>query len=196
MVNTDSEAEPFGQPFRDLVDRCFSISLHRLRGVRGLLSGWIEIGVPQGEQNRVHQRMDEDLLLLGRLDWLRSLLHHSPPRQRILNGEAPAVLLACALGMGTPEEAAERLPVIEQAEASLALSLWLQMRAEIFDSSSVKCDWKGNCLEVTLACANDGDLSSWRRNYGQWIAEEEPHRILMRPGAFSRHPQAKELEQA
>lgn len=187
--------EPLGQPFRDLVDRCFGISLHRLRGVRGLLSGWIEIGVPEGEQKRVQHRMDEDLRLLGRLDWLRSMLHHAPPRKRVLLGEAPAVFLACALGLGTPEEAGERLPLINQPEAALALALWLQMRSEAFDSASVLCAWRGDCFEVTLACANDTDISAWQRVYSQWIAEIEPHRLLMRPGGFSRHPSQAQQQQ-
>lgn len=187
--------EPFGLPFKDLVDRCFSICLHRLRGVRGLLSGWIEIGVPAGEQARVHQRMDEDLLLLGRLDWLRSLLHHAPPRQRVLLGEAPAVLLACALGMGTPEEAGNRLPEILQPEAALALALWLQIRAHAFDAANIKTAWKGDCLEVTLASSNDADLSSWSRLYNEWVVESEPHRLLMRPGAFAPRQTAEEAIQ-
>lgn len=194
MVNPQSEADPFGQTFRDLVDHCFSISLHRLRGVRGLLNGWIEIGVPPGEQHRVHQRMDEDLLLLGRIDWLRALLHHSPPRQRVMKGEAPAVFLACALGLGTPEEAGQRLPVIEQPEAGLGLALWLQKRAKAFDSASIKMAWRGDCLMVTLASANDADMDHWRHHYSHWVLEEEPHRLLMRPGSFSRHPAEQQAE--
>jgi hypothetical protein len=194
VKNTLGE-EPFGLPFKDLVDRCFSICLHRLRGVRGLLSGWIEIGVPEGEQHRVHQRMDEDLLLLGRLDWLRSLLHHAPPRQRVLLGEAPAVFLACALGMGTPEEAGDRLPKILQPEAALALSLWLQIRSQAFDAASIRFGWKGNCLEVTLASVNDADLSTWSRLYGEWVVESEPHRLLMCPGAFAPQQATQVTEQ-
>jgi hypothetical protein len=158
------------------------------------LNGWIEIGVPDGEFESVGRRFEEDLVLLGRLDWLRSLLHHSPPRHRVLQGEAPAVLLACAMGLGTPEEAGERLPRILQPEAALAASLWLQMRAEAFDTASLKIAWRGGCLELTLACANDpeeSDLRTWQRLYGQWIAESEPHRLLLRPGCFA-GPEAQE----
>ncbi len=195
MLKPQPAEEPFGQDFKDLVDRCFSISLHRLRGVRGLLSGWIEIGVPEGEQARVHQRMDEDLLLLGRLDWLRSMLHHSPPRQRVLHGEAPAVFLACALGMGTPEEAGDRLPIINQPEAALAVALWLQRRAHELDSVSISFGWKGDCLQVELASAKDADVSLWSRVYAEWVASAEPNRLLMRPGGFSRPPLENTQEQ-
>jgi|FLOH01.1.fsa_nt_gi hypothetical protein len=192
----NSAEEPFGQPFKDLVDRCFSMNLHRLRGVRGLLSGWIEIGVPESEQSRLRQRMDEDLLLLGRLDWLRSMLHHAPPRQRILLGEAPAVLLACALGLGTPEEARERLPIIHQAEAAVALALWLQMQTKDFDSASIRCGWQGECFEVVLTETKNAELDCWQRIYSQWIAEMEPKRLMMRPHCFSMHPQTSALHQS
>jgi hypothetical protein len=139
--------------------------------------------------------MDEDLLLLGRLDWLRSLLHHAPPRQRVLLGEAPAVFLACALGMGTPEEAEERLPLILQPEAALALALWLQIRAQAFDAANIQCSWKGKCLEVTLASVNDADLTAWSRQYGEWVVESDPHRLLMQPGAFAPQVPLQQAEQ-
>lgn len=171
--------------FRDLLDSCFSINLHRLRGVRGLLSGWIEIGVPPGEHHRVQVRIDEDLCLLARLDWLRSFLHHTPPRSMVLQGEAPQVLLACALGLGTPEEAKDRLPTIQRPDAALALSLWLQLRAEMFDSASIRTAWRGQCFEVTLACTHDPDMAPWREAFGEWAVEEEPHRLLLRPGCLA-----------
>jgi len=170
------------------------MNLHRLRGVRGLLSGWIEVGVPEGEQGRVHQRLEEDLLLLGRLDWLRSVLHHAPPRQRILLGEAPAVLLACALGIGTPEEAGERLPIINKPEAALALALWLQMQTKVFDSASIRYGWQGDCFEVVLADSKDVKLEAWHQLYRQWIAESEPNRLMLRPGCFSMRRQASALK--
>ncbi|MFK5956037.1 MAG: hypothetical protein QM477_06295 [Planctomycetota bacterium] len=179
-------SQSFDPLLSDLVDRCFSITLHRLRGVRGLISGWIEIGIPQGEQHRLRERMEEDLALLARLDWLRAVLHHSPPIQRCYGGEAPAVLLATALGVGTPEEAGDRLPDIASPEAAVALALWLQGTTVAYDSASIRLEWFGDQLEVRLAVTQDQDWGLWKNTYGHLLVEMEAHRLRFRPSCFAR----------
>ncbi|MGB0952225.1 MAG: hypothetical protein ACPG31_03290 [Planctomycetota bacterium] len=187
---SDSIPNPLSRDsnLRDLVDRCFSITLHRLRGVRGLISGWIEIGVPPGEEHRLRERMEEDLQLLARLDWLRSLLHHDPPLERCYGGEAPMVLLAAALGVGTPEEAGTSMPEILAPEAAMALALWLQGNTIAYDSASIRIEWFGKQMEVRLAVAQDHDWSDWNRQFGHMVTEQEPHRLRFRPSCFARCP--------
>ena len=175
----------------DLVNRCFSITLHRLRGVRGLVHGWLEIGVPETEMPRLRAHMEEDLVLLARLDWLRSFLHHSPPLERCTGGEAPSVFLAAALGLGTPEEAKERLPEIKDAEAALALSLWLQGCTTAYDSESIRVSWPDHHLEVQLAIQQDWPgIKAWRAQFGSFLVIEKPHCLRFRQRCFAPWPQA------
>lgn len=177
---------------RDLLDRCFSITLHRLRGVRGLISGWIEVGVPPGEEHRLRERMEEDLQLLARLDWLRSLLHHDPPLERCYGGEAPMVLLAAALGVGTPEEAGTLMPDIVSPEAAVALALWLQGSTTAYDSASIRTEWFDKQLEVRLAVVQDRDWSAWTRQFGHLLIDQEPHRLRFRASCFAPCPRERE----
>ena len=186
MSNPGPLPQPFQPLLHDLVDRCFSIALHRLRGVRGLISGWIEIGIPEGEEHRLRERMEEDLTLLARLDWLRSILHHSPPIQRCYAGEAPQVLLAAGLGVGTPEEAGGRLPDIKDPEAAVALALWLQGSTMAYDSASIRLEWFGEQLEARLAVTQDQDWTVWKNTFGHLIVEMEAHRIRFRSSCFAR----------
>lgn len=187
---SDSNSKPLPQDssLRDLVDRCFSITLHRLRGVRGLISGWIEIGIPPGEEHRLRDRMEEDLQLLARLDWLRSLLHHDPPLERCYGGEAPMVLLAAALGVGTPEEAGTSMPEILSPEAAIALALWLQGNTIAYDSASIRIEWFGKQMEVRLAVTQDIDWTNWKSQFGHLVVEQEPHRLRFRSSCFVRCP--------
>ena len=193
-VSSVSNTGPMSQPnhplLGDLVDRCFSITLHRLRGVRGVISGWIEIGIPPGEEHRLNERMDEDLTLLARLDWLRSILHHSPPMQRCYGGEAPQVLLAAALGVGTPEEAGERLPDIKDPEAAVALALWLQGSTIAYDSASIRLEWFGDQLEARLAVTQEQDWKHWKHCFSHLVVEMEPHRLRFRSSCFARWKEA------
>ena len=194
MTMTATPLAPFQPQLRDLVDRCFGITLHRLRGVRGLISGWIEVGIQPGSEHRLKERMEEDLILLGRLDWLRSMLHHTPPMERCFGGEAPAVLLSAALGIGTPEEAGGQLPEIIDPEAAIALAIWLQACTTDFDSASIRQEWFGNQLEIRLAVVQDHDLEPWRARFRSLLVDCEPHRLRFRPGCFSRWPEARETD--
>jgi len=185
-----SHTAPVSQPFRplldELVDRCFSITLHRLRGVRGLISGWIEIGVPEGGRHRLREHMEEDLTLLARLDWLRAFMLHAPPMQRCFSGEAPQVLLAAGLGIGTPEEAGEQLPDIKDPEAAFALALWLQGSTVAYDSASICMEWFDDQLEVRLAVTQDQDWTAWKDTFGHLVVEMAAHRIRFRSSCFAR----------
>lgn len=136
--------------------------------------------------------MDEDLLLLARLDWLRSLLHHDPPLDRCYGGEAPMVLLAAALRVGTPEEAGTSLPDIISPEAAIALALWLQGNTTAYDSASIHSAWFGKQFEVRLSVVQDHDWTEWQARFGHLLVEQEPHRLRFRPGCFA--PCPRELE--
>ena len=131
-----------------LLNEAMRATLHRLRGVRGLILGWAMVGVPVSEENKLQNRLDEDLVLLGRLDWLRAMLHQPPTLERLEKGEAPSVLLAAALRLGTPEEAQETLPLITQPLASLALCLWCLARAGT-DEQPLTTSWKDGSLVVS-----------------------------------------------
>lgn len=171
---------------RDLCKRALGASLHRLRGLRGLFGGWIEVGVPPGSEDRVRLKLEEDMILMARLDWLGSMLHRMPPRARLRSGEAPAVLLAAALGLGTPEEAGERLPRIQDPEAALALALWLQAKAPAVElGGDLHLSWQGRSLVVELAAPQPAELEEWLAEFGACVQHREPHRLVLRPGAFA-----------
>jgi hypothetical protein len=179
---------------RDLLHRAFRASLHRLRGLRALLGGWIEIGVPPGSEHRVQPRLEEDMVLLARLDWLGTMMHHAQPPARLHAGEAPQVLLAAALGLGTPEEARERLPHIVDPEAALALALWIQAKApEATVGDGILQRWQGRSLVVELAAPRPAELAEWDAVYGHQVLQREPHLLVMRPGAFHEHLAAEQV---
>lgn len=102
-------------------------TVHRLRGVRGLITGWALIGITDAQKDGLRDRIDEDRVLLGRLDWIREALRVEPEVKTLARGEAPQVLLAAALGFGTPEEAHNAIPHTRVPVAGLALALWVHM---------------------------------------------------------------------
>lgn len=171
---------------RDLLQRAFRASLHRLRGLRGLFSGWIEIGVPAGSEARVRLKIEEDMILLARLDWLGSMLHHVPPQARLQAGEAPAVLLAAALGLGTPEEAGEMLPRVLHPEAALAAAAWLQALAPGAElGEGIQLRWQGRSLLIEIAREQPADLEAWQAEFASAVLQRGPRTLILHPGAFA-----------
>ena len=171
---------------RALLARSFRAVLHRLRGIRALLGGWVEVGVPPGSEHRVRPRLDEDMALLQRLDWIGSMLIHAPPLQRMEAGEAPQVLLAVALGMSSPEEARARLPVIHEPRAAVGAALWLQACApECVLDCDVHLRWEGRSLRLELTRPHAVDLADWEASYGDLLLHRESSAIVFRPGVFA-----------
>lgn len=174
------------EPIRQLLARAFHSTLHRLRGLRALLGGWIEIGVPPGSEERVRDRLGEDMTLLARLDWLGSMLFLTPPLQRLEAGEAPSVLLAVALGFGSPEEARERLPVILAPRAGLALALYLQNRApEAVLGHDLQLRWEGRSLVVDFAAPSPSGAAEPEAELAEFLLRHEPQTLAFRPGLFA-----------
>lgn len=194
LTPIDPSLEP---ALRDLLARVFRSTLHRLRGLRALLGGWIECGVPPGSEGRVHLRLEEDMLLLARLDWLGSMMNHPLPLKRLEAGEAPAVLLAAALGLGTTEEAGARLPQVIDAEAAIALAFWLQTVAPdgVLDLD-LHLQWQNRSLVIESTHRGAADLGPWRAAFSALALECEPTRIVMRPGALLPAGAAAEAVQA
>lgn len=179
LTPLDPSFEPI---LRDLLARAFRSTLHRLRGLRALLGGWVECGVPPGSEGRVRVRLEEDMVLLARLDWLGSMLHHPQPLKLLQAGEAPSVLLAAALGLGTPEEARERLPRVPDPEMAVALALALQMLTP--DGTldrDLSLHGEEQSLVVVAAKRRPADLSAWRAAFERWTLEIEAERIVLRP---------------
>lgn len=171
---------------RALLARSYRAVLHRLRGIRALLGGWVEVGVPPGSEHRVRARLDEDMALLQRLDWIGSMLIHTPPLQRMEAGEAPQVLLAVALGMSSPEEARTRLPVIHDPRAAVGAALWLQACAtECVLDYDVHLRWEGRSLRIELVRPHAADLPEWEASYGDLLLRREPAALVFRPGLFA-----------
>jgi hypothetical protein len=171
---------------RFLLARAFRLTLHRLRGLRALMGGWIEIGVPPGSEPRVRTLLEEDMQLLARLDWIGTLLAHAPVAQRLEAGEAPAVLLAAALGVGTPEEAHAALPLVQEPRAALALATWLQAKApDAVLGRDAHLRWEGRSLVVELAAPRPAELGEWEAHYGELVTRREPHALVFRPGLFA-----------
>jgi hypothetical protein len=179
LTPLDPSLEPV---LRDLLARAFRSTLHRLRGLRALLGGWIECGVPPGAESRVPLRLEEDMILLARLDWIGSMLHHPQPLKLLESGEAPSVLLAAALGLGTPEEARERLPRVPDPEMAVALALALQILAP---NGTLERDlslrWEDHHLVVESEKRRPADLSAWRAAFERWSLDIDGQRIVLRP---------------
>lgn len=194
LTPLDPALEPL---LRDLLARAFRSTLHRLRGLRALLGGWIEIGVPPGSEGRVRMRLEEDMLLLARLDWLGTMMHYPLPVKRLHAGEAPAVLLASALGLGTPEEARERLPQVLDPEAAIALAFWLQAVApDGLADHDLHLSWSSRSLVVTVKSPREASLDAWRAAFAPLALECELDRIVLRPGALPAQDPAADLAHA
>lgn len=160
-------------------------TLHRLRGLHNLFSGWIELGVPPGAEARVRIRQQEDAILLGRLDWIGTMQAHGPSRALLVSGEAPTVLLAAGLGLQTPEDAGTRLPRIQEPEAALAAALWLQAKApEAMFGHDLHLRWRGRAAAFELATPRPAELDAWQSEFAEWVAQREASLLLLRPGAL------------
>ena len=159
-----------------------------------MLGGWIEIGVPPGSEDRVHSRLEEDMALLARLDWIGSMLIATPPAERMESGEAPTVLLAVALGLSSAEEAKARLPLILEPKAAVAAALWLQAHAPhcVLDHD-VKLGWEGRGLVLELRAAPASDLATWETAYGGLLQSCAAKRIVFRPHCFAPRVGVREL---
>ena len=114
---------------RGLLDRCLRAILHRLRGIRTVLNGWLLMGLPDCEKLAVQRLMEEEQGLLDRLDRIRALLHEGPSVETLARGELPAIALAASFSLGTPEHGRERVPVPRDPVAGIALALWLEAQA-------------------------------------------------------------------
>lgn len=194
LTPLDPALEPL---LRDLLARAFRSTLHHLRGLRALLGGWIEIGVPPGSEGRVRLRLEEDMILLARLDWLGSMMHHPQPLRRLHAGEAPMVLLAGALGLGTPEEARERLPKVLDPEAAIALAFWLQAVApDGMVDHDLHLHWMNGSLVVDAKSPRETDLGAWRASFAPLALACELDRIVLRPGALPAQDAATALTHA
>lgn len=183
------QPSPLDEHLRRLVIRAFRTLLHRLRGLRSLLGGWVEVGVPPGSEARVPALLQEDIALLARLDWIGTLLMYPPPLERMEGGEAPTVLLAVALGLGSPEEARARLPQIVEPRAAVAAAIWLQLRVPdgVLDRE-VRMDWEGRSLTLAVeSAAESDDTAAWSAAYGDLLLLQESKRIVFRPGCFAPH---------
>lgn len=177
---------------RDLLGKSFHAVLHRLRGLRALLGGWIEIGVPPGSEDRVHSRLEEDMALLARLDWIGSMMITTPPPERMEAGEAPGVLLAVALGISSAEEARARLPLIQNPRAAVAAALWLHASApHCVLNHDARLAWEGRSLVIELTAVRPADLAEWDAAYASLILSRDPRRIVFRPGCFALQVEAE-----
>ena len=150
-------------------------TLHRLRGVRGLILGWAMVGVPHGEEAKLQSRLDEDLSLLGRLDWLRAVLYQTPAISRLERGEAPDVLLAAALRYGTPEEAGDRLPDILLPQAAIAISIYFANLSE--ENSPFELGWSEGSLSLTFPHFCSPSLE-WQNCFGSLLLPEKHENTL------------------
>lgn len=184
------------ESIRSLLARAFRFTLHRLRGLRALMGGWIEIGVPPGSEARVRGLLEEDMSLLARLDWIGTLLSHAPIAKRLEAGEAPAVLLAAALGLGTPEEGRARLPEPATPRAALALATWIHAKApEAVLGRDLLMRWEGRSLVVELADPRPAELAGWVAEFGDLVLRREPQSLGFRPGLFQPRGGDAEAEQ-
>jgi len=185
--------EPFDleTTLRKLADRTFTATLHRLRGVRGLLHGWSQVGVPVQDASQLETRFEEDLNLLSRLDWLRSLLLHQPPLERLEGGEAPMVLLACALGHGTPSENRQgidgRLPQAKQPAGALSLALWLEAVNPVDRTADHHWGFEGEQMYLLHQNPQPVDCQAWLQRYGNLLADGSrptEGKLVYRGGVF------------
>lgn len=123
---------------RELLTLSFRATLHRLRGVRSLLSGWAMLGPGSTEEKTLNLRLKEDKTLLARLDWIHSFQNTFLDPALLLSGEAPAVLLAARLGLGTPEEAYKTLPSYSEPGIALGIAFTLQALARTAADPNLK----------------------------------------------------------
>ena len=170
---------------QSLAELGFRATYHRLRGVRGVVAGWIEIGIPDEQKSRILANLAQEQVLLLRLDEMHQACVEALSTSDALVGFKPEIFLAATLKLGTPEEGAELMPSILHPSAAVALAVWLLERN--CTDNEVKPSLSISDGAVTATIDGNCRLSApaWPVELSELITSETPHSICFADNVFA-----------
>ncbi len=170
---------------QSLAELGFSTTYHRLRGVRGVVAGWIEIGIPEQQKTRILANLAQEQVLLLRLEEMHQACVEPLSTSDALVGDKPEIFLAATLKLGTPEEGADLMPSVIEPQAALALAVWLLERN--CDDNDVRptLETVEGVITVSIEGSTRNAAPAWPSELSEFIISESPFKLGFADNVFS-----------
>ncbi|MDP6962838.1 MAG: hypothetical protein QGF46_01585 [Planctomycetota bacterium] len=168
-----------------LAELGFRATYHRLRGVRGVVAGWIEIGIPDEQKTRILANLAEEQDLLLRLEEMHKASIHPFSTPDALVGNKPDIFLAASLKLGTPEEGAELMPSILKPQAGLALAVWLLQRQSFEANVHPLLSVIDGDVVATIEGCEVESAPPWPHELAEFVKSETHTKLVFAEDTFS-----------
>jgi|MDSW01.2.fsa_nt_gb hypothetical protein len=169
----------------ELAEMGFRATYHRLRGVRGVVAGWIEIGIPEEQKPRILSNLAKEQELILRLDEMhQAACGRWNPADAAL-GVRPAIFLSACLQLGTPEEGGELMPSILKTDGALALATWFLQRGCGEEKVQTSLRVENGIMTAHVQNSERSAAPSWPTKLKEYIVEEDPFTLKFNEGVFS-----------
>ena len=169
----------------ELAEMGFRATYHRLRGVRGVVAGWIEIGIPEEQKSRILSNLAKEQELILRLDEMhQAACGRWNPADAAL-GVRPAIFLSACLQLGTPEEGGELMPSILNVEAALALATWFLQRDCANKGVQTSLQLEDSIMTACVENSARDAATSWPQELKDYILEDDTFTLKFNEGVFS-----------
>jgi hypothetical protein len=163
----------------------FRTTYHRLCGVRGVIAGWIEIGIPEEQQARLLVNLAQEQELFLRLDVMHQACIETLSTYDAMRGDKPEIFLAAALKLGTPEEGAELMPRVHEPKAALALAVWLLERNCEDNAVQARLKIIDGVMTATISESNRDSAPTWPHELADFITSESAFKLCFADNVFS-----------
>jgi hypothetical protein len=170
---------------RSLAELGFRTTYHRLRGVRGVVAGWIEIGIPEEQKARLLANLAQEQVLLLRLDEMHQACVEAISTSDAIVGSKPEVFLAATLKLGTPEEGAELMPSVLEPQAALALAVWLLQRNCEGSDVRTRLEIIEGVVTASVTGSTRNSAPAWPSELIDFITSESSFKLCFADNVFS-----------
>ena len=168
-----------------LAELGFRTTYHRLRGVRGVVAGWVEIGIPEGQKARILANLAQEQALLLRLEEMHQACVEPLSTADALVGEKPGIFLAAALKLGTPEEGADLMPSVIEPQAALALAVWLLERNSDHNDVRPSLAIIDGAVTATIEDSTRPSAPAWPAELSNFVTEEATFKLVFTDKVFA-----------
>ena len=170
---------------QSLAELGFRTTYHRLRGVRGVVAGWIEIGIPKEQKARILANLAQEQVLLLRLEEMHRACVETISTADAIVGGKPEVFLAATLKLGTPEEGAQLMPSVLEPEAALALAVWLLERDAMNKDVRTRLEIVEGVVTASVTGSTRNSAPAWPNELADYITSESAFLLCFAEKVFS-----------